>query len=241
VPNRLAVAPNVEPRPPGVWPSILLFHYTGMASAAVAEHWLCAPQSRVSCHYLVDEEGAIVQMAGEEMRAWHAGHSSWSGETDINSHSVGIEIHNPGHGLGYPDFPLAQMKAVIALSQDIIARHSIRPERVLAHSDVAPRRKIDPGEKFDWALCHREGVGHWVMPAVLADAQAFSTHADEIARFQQQLHDYGYEISASGAFDKQTETVVKAFQRHFRPARVDGIADRSTVETLESLRSSLQR
>jgi N-acetyl-anhydromuramyl-L-alanine amidase AmpD len=119
-----------------------------MASAEAACRRLCDPASGVSCHYLVDEHGGIVQMVEEDMRAWHAGQSFWHGETDINSRSIGIEIHNRGHEADYPDFPEAQMAAVIALCRDILGRHAIAPERVLAHSDIAPRRKLDPGEKF---------------------------------------------------------------------------------------------
>ena len=118
---------------------------------AKAIDWLSRPDSGVSCHYGIDEDGRITQMVAEDLRAWHAGESIWDGETDINSASIGIEIHNPGHDFGYPDFPEMQMQAVEALSRDIIARHGIRPERVLAHSDVAPTRKRDPGEKFPWA------------------------------------------------------------------------------------------
>src|SRR5690606_8241728 len=143
----------------------LVLHYTGMMSAPRAIAWLAEPASRVSCHYVIDEAGLITQMVAESARAWHAGVGSWAGETDINSASIGIEIQNPGHDLGYPDFPEAQMKAVIDLSQDIIARNGIPSTRVLAHSDVSPGRKIDPGEKFDWAGLHAAGVGHWVAPA----------------------------------------------------------------------------
>ncbi len=151
-------AVNFEPRRGGLRPSILLMHYTGMASAERAIGWLCSAESRVSCHYLVSETGRIVQMVREEMRAWHAGESFWAGETDINSASIGIEVHNPGHGSFYPPFPEPQMQAVEALSLDILARHDIRPERVLAHSDVAPARKEDPGEKFPWARLAEAGV-----------------------------------------------------------------------------------
>jgi N-acetylmuramoyl-L-alanine amidase len=236
LPHSFCLSPNIEPRPAGVWPSILLLHYTGMESAEAACRWLCTPHAKVSCHYLVDEHGGITQMVGEEMRAWHAGVSFWAGERDINSHSVGIEIHNPGHSLGYPDFPDAQMQAVIALSMDIVARHDIRPECVLAHSDVAPRRKIDPGEKFDWRRLHEAGVGLWVKPEPASGEAAEAVSGMElVAAFQRRLGLYGYDISETGEIDSQTSIVVRAFQRHFRPDRVDGIIDRSTVVTLERL------
>ena len=136
---------------------MLLLHYTGMDSAEAALDWLTRQESGVSCHYLVDAEGRIAQMVPESERAWHAGQSLWEGETDINSCSIGIEIHNPGHDFDYPDFPDAEMRAVEALCRDILSRHAIPSHRVLAHSDVAPGRKRDPGEKFDWERLARAG------------------------------------------------------------------------------------
>lgn len=230
-------ATNFEARKDGQRPTILLLHYTGMKSAGRALYWLCTSESRVSCHYLIDEAGRITQMVREEMRAWHAGEAFWAGETDINSASIGIEIHNPGHDAGYPDFPGAQMQAVEALCLDILARHDIKPKMVLAHSDVAPHRKCDPGEKFDWARLARAGIGHWVEPVPVAGDGGFRPGDDdgEIARFQTQLAAYGYQIDPTGCFCAQTEIVTTAFQRHFRPALVNGRADRSTIETLDRL------
>lgn len=170
------------------------------------------------------------------------GLASWQGETDINSASVGIEIHNPGHELGYPEFPEAQMLALEALCADIIARHRIRPERVLAHSDVAPKRKKDPGEKFPWARLAGKGIGHWVPPvAVLAADPGIARDAAGplVADVQGMLARYGYGIQPTGGFDPLTEFVVTAFQRHFRPERVDGRIDQSTITTLERLTAAL--
>lgn len=230
-------SPNCELRRNGLKPTILLMHYTGMAQASAAIRWLCTPGSGVSCHYLVDENGHITQMVREEMRAWHAGDSVWLGETDINSASIGIEIQNPGHEAGYPDFPQAQMHAVIALSLDILSRHNIPPRRVLAHSDVAPHRKADPGEKFDWEDLARAGIGHWVSPAslALADSRDFGKEPETVQHVQGLLADYGYNCPVNGTFCERTANVVKAFQRHFRPALADGRIDRSTIDTLERL------
>ena len=230
-------AANFEPRKHGHRPSILLLHYTGMASADRALYWLCTPESRVSCHYLIDEAGRITQMVGEAMRAWHAGDAFWAGETDINSASIGIEIQNPGHGASYMDFPEAQMQAVEALSLDIIARHGIEPHRVLAHSDIAPRRKQDPGEKFDWARLAGAGVGHWVEPTRIEGDAGLSLgdEGGEVERVQRQLAAYGYEIAPTAVFNEETMAVVTAFQRHFRPALVNGRADHSTIDTLNRL------
>src|SRR5258706_6066933 len=241
--SRVFPSPNIEERREGFRSDILLLHYTGMASAEAAIHWLAAPESRVSCHYVVDEEGAVTQMVQEAFRAWHAGASHWSGIDDVNSCSIGIEVQDPGHGAGYPDFPEPQMAGVEALCLDIVRRHEIKPHRVLAHSDVAPRRKIDPGEKFDWQRLSNAGVGHWVPPAPISNGMILGRgkSGDEVIRLRRQLRAYGYGIEATGDFDEHTEIVVKAFQRHFRPGFVDGRADRSTVETLDALLAALPR
>lgn len=235
--HEMRPSPNVEARKGGAKPDILLMHYTEMESAEAACDWLCNPQSKVSCHYLVDEAGGIIQMVDEAMRAWHAGASSWHGERDINSHSIGIEIQNPGVRYGYRAFPDAQMRAVVALSKDIIARNAIRPECVLAHSDVAPGRKIDPGALFDWRLLHEEGVGHWVEPSPIDDGRALKEgdKGPEVENLQKALAGYGYGLPVTGLYDARTKTVVSAFQLHFRTALVDGVADRSTLETLGRL------
>ena len=220
---------------------MLILHYTGMPSCEDAIRCLASPQSGVSCHYVVDEDGAITQMVPEAHRAWHAGVSHWQGIEDINSCSIGIEIHNPGHDGGYPDFPQDQMAAVEALCLDIVDRHAIAGRRVLAHSDVAPRRKIDPGEKFDWARLALAGVGHWVEPAAISAGKSLEEGdgGDSVLSLQRDLRIYGYGIDATGDFDEHTKIVVSAFQRHFRPALVDGRADRSTVETLAALLEAL--
>ncbi len=239
----LRPSPNVEPRRAGFVPSMLILHYTGLPTLERALDVLSRVDCKVSCHYVVDEDGRITQMVAEKMRAWHAGVASWGGETDINSASIGIEIHNPGHAGGYPDFPPAQMRAVAELARDICRRHGIPGERVLAHSDVAPQRKIDPGEKFDWAWLARQGVGHWVEPAPLDPDDAGSepgTVGPRVAEVQRMLAAYGYGITTSGELDRETEFVVRAFQRHFRPARVDGRIDRSTAETIERLVDGLR-
>ena len=148
---------------------MIVLHYTGMPDAGAALERLCTPASQVSAHYFVFEDGRMVQMVPEKRRAWHAGLASWAGETDINSCSIGIEIANPGHEFGYPDFPKRQIAAVTALCRGILTRHAIAPERVLAHSDIAPVRKKDPGERFPWQTLHESGVGHWVKAAPIAD------------------------------------------------------------------------
>jgi len=234
-------APNHGPRRGGARADLLLLHYTGTTSALIALDWLTRRESRVSCHYLVDECGHIVQMVAESARAWHAGVSHWAAESDINSRSIGIEIHNPGHQHGCPAFPDVQMQAVTQLCRDVVARNAIPPERVLAHSDVAPARKLDPGERFDWHRLHLARVGHWVAPAALG-AEAGLGPGDDgpaVHELQRQLQAYGYAVPQTGQFDTATEQVVRAFQRHWRPARVDGRFDTSTADTLRRLQLAL--
>lgn len=238
----LHASPNIERRKSGYTPSILILHYTGLPTVERAIDVLSRTDCKVSCHYVIDEAGRIIQMVAEDMRAWHAGVSYWAGETDINSASIGIEIQNPGHMLGYPDFPRDQMRAVAALARDIARRHGIAPERILAHSDVAPGRKIDPGEKFDWGWLAHQGIGHWVQPARFEDADEgvpLGSRGPEVDRARALLAGYGYKTDPEGPFDPELQTVVRAFQLHFRPACCDGRLDRSTLDTLSRLQAPL--
>jgi len=241
--DALQPSPNFGPRKGDRrLPDMLILHYTGVATAAGAIDWLSRAESKVSAHYVIDEAGRITQLVAENMRAWHAGLACWAGETDINSASVGIEIHNPGHDQGYPDFPDVQIERVIALSEDIIRRHRIPAARVLAHSDVAPVRKKDPGEKFPWARLAGMGIGHWVAPEpVHPPDHGMATNAAGplVADVQSVLRSYGYDLEPTGVSDSKTEFVVHAFQRHFRPERVDGRIDQSTITTLERLCAAL--
>ena len=232
----IVVSANCEPRRGALKPDMLLLHYTGMLSAKGAIAWLARPESKVSCHYVIDVDGRVTQMVPEAMRAWHAGVSNWAGETDINSLSIGIEIQNPGHELGYQPFPEAQMQAVAALGLDIVQRHRISPHRVLAHSDVAPLRKIDPGEKFNWRYLHACGLGAWTEPeqstSQPVDPLRSGDEGAAVKQVQQLLTAYGYAVPVSGHYCDTTRRVVTAFQRHYRPTCIDGIADRSTLRSL---------
>ncbi len=221
-------------------PDMIVLHYTGMPDVEAAIAQLCTAGTEVSAHYIVLEDGRIVQSVPEAKRAWHAGVSSWAGETDINSCSIGIEIANRGHDWGYPDFPSRQIAAVIALCRGIMLRRNVPSHRVLGHSDVAPARKKDPGEKFPWHSLANSGVGHWVQPAPImrGDGLKLGTISDEVGHLQQALARYGYGVPVNSKYDTQTMEVVAAFQRHFRPARVDGIADHSTLSTLQALLAS---
>jgi N-acetylmuramoyl-L-alanine amidase len=195
---------------------MLVLHYTGMASAEAALARLCEPGSEVSAHYMIDEAGQVFGLVDEADRAWHAGLSAWRGETAINSRSIGVELVNPGHEFGYRPFPEAQMAALIELARGIVSRWPIPPRNVVGHSDVAPRRKQDPGELFDWRRLAGEGIGLWPEPAAASgDAAAM-------------LAAYGYETEDIAAS-------LLAFQRHFRPHRCDGVADAETLSLLGGL------
>lgn len=200
---------------------MLIIHYTGMIDQAAALARLTEPAAKVSAHYLIGEDGAVIRLVPEERRAWHAGVSYWCGRSDINSASVGIELANPGHEFGYRDFPAAQMTALATLARGIVSRHNIPARHVLGHSDVAIGRKQDPGERFDWRWLARHGIGLW--PDLTA------THeAGDIAALQQNLAAFGYRCPTTGELDEDTRAAVRAFQLHFRPEHVDGAADDET-------------
>lgn len=236
-------SPNHGERKDGRKPDMILLHYTGMGTAEGALDWLCRDESQVSSHYFVFEDGRVIQLVPEERRAWHAGKSLWQGEADINSLSIGIEIANAGHPGGLPEFPDAQIEAVIELCRDCGQRWAIAPERVLGHSDVAPVRKVDPGEKFPWARLAAAGIGHWVEPTPITGGRFFQKGdvGQPIEALQSMLSLYGYDTEITGEFSSKLEGEVQAFQRHFRQERVDGIADFSTIDTLHRLLSSLPR
>ena len=236
---RIHASPNHGPRARPV--SLLILHYTGLPTTQAALDALTGPGTEVSAHYLVDEDGGVLQLVPEARRAWHAGRSFWAGETDVNSASIGVEIAHPGP-LDPRPYGDAQIAAVIALAQDICARCAIPAEGVLAHSDVAISRKIDPGEFFPWEKLARQGVGRWVEPAPICPGAALRI-GDEgaaVRELQRKLARYGYEIDVDGRFGERTAYAVTAFQRHFRPQRVDGEADVSTLATLDALLSTLQ-
>lgn len=232
-------SPNHGPRPAGQPIDILLLHYTGMTSSAEALARLCDPESKVSAHYLIDEDGTCYRLVPEARRAWHAGESFWAGARDINSRSIGIELANPGHEFGYHPFPAAQMAALEALAKAILARHPIPPHRVLGHADVAPLRKQDPGELFDWARLARAGIGLWpdsgFEPAADGPTLAEGMDGPAVLDLQGALRRFGYGVNASGSYDAITAAVVTAFQRHFRPRRIDGKADAETRGLLPHL------
>lgn len=213
-------SPNHDARSRGI--DMLVLHYTGMRSAEAALDRLCDPAAQVSAHYTIDRDGTIFRHVPEERRAWHAGVSFWAGEANVNARSIGIELVNPGHEFGYLSFPEAQIEAVIALSGDILQRHAIASHYVVGHSDVAPARKTDPGELFPWSRLARAGIGIWPDP-IPGD---YPDMATLLARF-------GYGIPPQA--DVAMQAVIAAFQRRFRPARIDGVADGECLAILAGL------
>lgn len=239
--SRLVPSPNQNERRGVAGPDILLLHYTGMRSGADALARLTDAASEVSAHYLVEEDGAIYQLVPEARRAWHAGRGSWQGHTDINSRSIGIEIVNPGHEHGYRAFPQPQIDAVIELCRDCGERRRIRPHLVLAHSDIAPDRKEDPGELFPWDQLFSAGIGAWcaIEPKASELSLREGDRGEAVEAWQRRLAAYGYGLSVDGVFGPQTRLVTIAFQRHFRPVRLDGVVDAGAVETLDRLLQSV--
>lgn len=235
-------------------PDLVVLHYTGMASGEAALRKLRDPDpragayeadlppawrgqppetslGRTSAHYLVEEDGRIFRLVDEDRRAWHAGVAFWGGEKNVNARAIGIEIVNGGHDYGLPAFPMAQIDAVAALVGDILRRRKLAPSRVVGHSDIAPDRKADPGERFPWAslaaagaAIHVEatGAGRGVRLAAAGDAGA------AVRAAQERLMAIGYGLAASGAMDPRTVAVVAAFQRRFRTASIDGVLDAET-------------
>ena len=210
-------------------PDMIILHYTGMTSGDAACERLRDPAAKVSAHYLVEEDGRVFRLVPEPRRAWHAGVSFWKGERDINSLSIGIEIVNPGHEHGYRAFPEVQIEAVIALVGDIRTRWTIPDARILAHSDVAPDRKEDPGEFFPWKRLHEAEHGLWTEPGA-APGEPLGEGDEGVGVFalQAALTRLGYDSAPSGQYDAKTARIVTAFQRHWAPHRLDGVADGET-------------
>jgi len=210
------LSPNYGPRQSDIV-DMLVIHYTGMESAQAALDRLCDADAQVSAHYLIDEDGTVYAFVDESRRAWHAGVSSWRGHADINSRSIGIELVNPGHEFGLRPFPDPQIESLMSLGRDVLIRHPIPARNVIGHSDIAPARKQDPGELFPWALLAQNGLGVWPPAEPVRDRPLIEA-----------LTLWGYDITDEKA-------AVAAFQRHFRPSRIDGGIDRETTQIASRL------
>ena len=199
---------------------MLVLHYTGMRTCAEALDRLCDPAAKVSAHYLIDEDGATYALVTEDRRAWHAGVSYWRGEHDINARSIGIELVNPGHEFGYRPFAEAQIQALLELCRGILGRHPIPARNVVGHSDVAPERKQDPGELFDWPRLARQGIGLWpdkIEPVATSESEVVAM-----------LGAYGYDTAEPAA-------AIRAFHRHFLATCQDGAASAETAGRIKAL------
>jgi N-acetylmuramoyl-L-alanine amidase len=229
-----APSPNFDARTSP--PDMIVLHYTGMASGEEALARLRDPKSKVSAHYLIEEDGRVFGLVAEARRAWHAGVSFWRGERDVNRLSIGVELVNPGHAFGYRAFPEPQIAALITLLDEVRGRWSVPDARILGHSDVAPARKQDPGELFPWPVLARAGHGLWVEPPASPGAPlAVGDEGAGVFALQAGLTRLGYDCAPSGRFDDHTAVTVMAFQRHWRPERFDGVADGETRARLVHL------
>jgi N-acetylmuramoyl-L-alanine amidase len=202
-------------------------------------------QEGVSSHYLVrDDPPTIYRLVDESRRAYHAGASSWKGQSSLNAASIGIEIVNRGdyqtpNGVEFADFPKAQVDAVIALVKWIVARHEIRPDRILGHSDIAPLRKVDPGPKFPWKRLADEGIIPWPDEKRVAERRAvFEAALPDIPWFQRKLAEHGFGIVENGEYDEATIRTLAAFQMKYRPSRYDGVPDAQTAAILDVMTSA---
>ena len=232
-------SPNHDER--GVPVDMLILHYTGMRSGQDAIDRLRDPDAQVSAHYVVDEDGAVFRLVPEDRRAWHAGISFWRGHTALNARSIGIEIVNPGHEWGYRDFPVLQMAAVCDLALGILARHAIPARNLIGHSDVAPDRKQDPGEKFGWEDLARNGVGLWPEGIPDLGSGAAVRDAASLRDVRLALTEIGYDVAPEGPLDPALALVLRAFQRHWRPESVTGQADAGTLARLLGVRRLVGR
>jgi len=235
-------SPNFDKRPSGVKIDTIVIHYTGMQTADEAVKRLCLPSSKVSAHYFIDEDGSVIKLVEEKYCAWHAGISNWRGKYRVNDFSIGIELVNPGHEFGYRPFTEKQMESLIALCKEIKTRHPIENRNVIGHSDVATERKEDPGELFNWKMLAEEGIG--LFPVISDDVSnkvvlRSGDRGDKVLELQKNLAEFGYDIKADAVYAEGTKQVVKAFQRHFAPDRLDGAWNEKNQAILLALLSSI--
>lgn len=221
---RIRRSPNRDARPPGARVEFVILHYTGMTDARAALDRLCDPRAAVSAHYLIEEDGTLWSLVEESERAWHAGAGFWAGRERLNDCSIGIELVNPGHAHGLKPFAEAQLRGLQVLLADLFERSAIRPAAVLAHSDVAPERKLDPGERFPWPQLARAGLALW--PERAPPRPPDPATADRLAAA------IGYRRAEDA---RGRRVILAAFQRRFRPWRVDGRLDAETMGRLEAV------
>ncbi len=229
-------SPNHNNRVDGSKIDYIIIHYTGVnAPSQSIIRWFLDPLSKVSCHYFIDNKGTIYSLVNDYYRAWHAGKSYWNGCRDINSQSIGIELHNSG----IEEFSGNQINSLLKLLELLISKHSIERHNILGHSDVSVGRKIDPGIKFPWQFLNRSGIGVYsgmgytkknICNIEVADQKKLA-----IMRYQKKMIEIGFELSISGIIDEQTKKVVTAFQRHWRSELVDGKIDQNTISVIDDI------
>jgi N-acetylmuramoyl-L-alanine amidase len=233
------LTPNFDYRPEKARIDLLVLHYTGMKNGKEALDKMCDPVAKVSAHYMVDRDGSVVNLVSEDKRAWHAGISCWQGMSSLNDTSLGIEIVNPGHEWGYIPFTDEQMASVTVLCKEVMARHGIEARNVVGHSDIAPSRKEDPGELFDWKGLALEGIGLWpdVKKMRKSDETLIALGSEDIdvGRIQKMLLDYGYHIRVDGYYGSKTEDVVRGFKRHYVTEHLNVSWDRLADARLKRL------
>lgn len=223
-------SPNFDERDPAVPLQFVVLHYTGMKNGTEALERLCDVKSKVSAHYVIEEDGRVFKLVDDGKRAWHAGKSTWHGITDMNSASIGIELVNPGHQFGYRPFPASQITALKELLGGLVKQHGLSPTKSLvAHADIAPNRKEDPGELFPWQELATAGFGLWPQPQ-----ESDYGHADD-SEVQNMLGAIGYDCPRSGAYDRETRPALIAFQRHYEPNNLTGTPERETIARLRAL------
>ena len=212
----------------------LIFHYTGMKTDKLAIKKLSNPNSNVSCHFYITSSGKLIQMVPELYIAWHAGKSYWKKDKSLNSTSLGIEISNPGHEHGYKKFNKNQIKSLIKISKYLIKKYNINKKNILGHSDIAPLRKIDPGEKFPWKFLYRKKIGIWhkvnIKKLKISKSQIFEP---SLKKFIYYLKKIGYRTKYSNSYE--LKKIIKIFQMRFRPELVDGKFDFECYEIAKSL------
>lgn len=221
---------NFEVRPNGISPDLIILHYTDLPSVEEALHRLCDPEFKVSAHYLISKEGQIYQLVDPTYRAWHAGVSWWQGEKDINSRSIGIELDNLGHQFGPEPYPIIQINALVSLLGELVIRFQIPPHRIWGHSDVAPLRKMDPGELFPWQVLADKGYGIWPLKKMMYNSISMST-----TEIQNALLKIGYYCPQTGIWDEESAAACRAFQRHFTPQEITGYATELTQHYLHEV------
>lgn len=240
-------SPNWNERPGGTCIDTVVIHYTGMQSGEAALRRLCDPKAEVSAHYLIEEDGRLFQLVDEEKRAWHAGVSSWRGQDNINHNSIGIELVNPGHEFGYRPFPEPQIERLISLLSHLKSCYNITVNGFVGHSDIAPGRKLDPGPLFPWKKLAENGFGLWPRcdgknsSKVMMHGQENVPKSDYVIKLNKQLGIVGYHLGDIQSFNATHQSVVRAFQAHWRPETVSGLVDIGTAMVLEDIAGQIRQ